>query len=174
MNIIPFPSAYHVIDNKLIAGGFPGSDNDSARKIKLGGLKKTGVKVVVNLMEADEKNYQNKLFDDYAPYLHKFGIQTKRFPIKDMTVPAIDQMTEILNFIDKSISENMIVYVHCWGGIGRTGTVVGCYLVRHGFANKTNVFEKINQLKSGASTADRQSPETQKQRNFVLNWEAGK
>ena len=24
------------------------------------------------------------------------------------------------------------VYVHCWGGIGRTGTVVGCWLVRHG------------------------------------------
>ena len=24
------------------------------------------------------------------------------------------------------------VYVHCWGGVGRTGTVVGCYLVRQG------------------------------------------
>ncbi|MBA3406233.1 MAG: dual specificity protein phosphatase family protein [Gemmatimonadaceae bacterium] len=24
------------------------------------------------------------------------------------------------------------IYVHCWGGVGRTGTVVGCYIVRHG------------------------------------------
>ena len=24
------------------------------------------------------------------------------------------------------------VYVHCWGGIGRTGTTVGCWFVRHG------------------------------------------
>ena len=24
------------------------------------------------------------------------------------------------------------MYLHCWGGVGRTGTVVGCWLVRHG------------------------------------------
>src|SRR3712207_6971239 len=29
-------------------------------------------------------------------------------------------------------AEGGLPYVHCWGGIGRTGTVVGCYLVEHG------------------------------------------
>ncbi|MFZ5949388.1 MAG: fused DSP-PTPase phosphatase/NAD kinase-like protein [Candidatus Rifleibacteriota bacterium] len=26
------------------------------------------------------------------------------------------------------------VYVHCWGGLGRTGVVVGCWSRRHGEA----------------------------------------
>ncbi len=73
-----------------------------------------------------------------------FGIQTKRFPIKDMSVPTIKLMMAILNFIDLSLSENKIVYVHCWGGVGSTGTVVGCYLIWHGLADKNNVFDKID------------------------------
>ena len=29
-------------------------------------------------------------------------------------------------------SDGKNVYVYCWGGIGRTSTAVGCWLVRHG------------------------------------------
>lgn len=29
-----------------------------------------------------------------------------------------------------------MVYLHCWGGIGRTGTIVGCWLARNGFPGK--------------------------------------
>jgi len=35
------------------------------------------------------------------------------------------------------------VYVHCWAGRGRTGTVVGCYLKRHGIAEDTNVIQEL-------------------------------
>ncbi|WP_374108489.1 hypothetical protein [Nostoc sp. XA010] len=31
--------------------------------------------------------------------------------------------------IDRALNGQEKVYVHCWGGIGRTGIVVGCYLV---------------------------------------------
>ena len=43
-------------------------------------------------------------------------------------------LKHILDEIDGAILNGKTVYVHCLGGIGRTGTVVGCYLVRHGIA----------------------------------------
>lgn len=170
MNNIPFPSAYWVIPGKLIAGGFPGSTNEIARKMKLGGLINTGTKAVVNLMEEDEKNYQDQLFHNYAPVLEANKIETQRFPIKDMSVPTVSQMTNILNYIDEAHAMQKIVYVHCWGGVGRTGMVIGCYLIRHGLANKTNVFDVIQKLKKESSIAERNSPETIEQRKFVENW----
>ena len=46
--------------------------------------------------------------------------------------PAL--MRSILDAIDAAVSQGRRVYVHCRAGIGRTGTVVGCYLVRHGMS----------------------------------------
>ena len=41
-------------------------------------------------------------------------------------------MSRILDDVDAALADGRTVYVHCWGGIGRTGTVVGCWLMRHG------------------------------------------
>jgi protein-tyrosine phosphatase len=88
-----------------------------------------------------------------------------------MSVPSSDTMTEILNTIDKAISDGKCVYVHCWGGIGRTGMVVGCYLVRHGMPNE-QALEKVNQLfkTRPADPYHSRAPETDAQVEFVRNW----
>ncbi len=57
-----------------------------------------------------------------------------RMPIPDMQIPSISVMQQALNIIDRALADQRAIYIHCWGGIGRTGTVVGCYLVRHGMA----------------------------------------
>jgi protein-tyrosine phosphatase len=43
-----------------------------------------------------------------------------------------DHLAEILSAIDRRISEGGAVYLHCWGGVGRTGLVVACWLQEHG------------------------------------------
>ena len=97
----------------------------------------------------------------------------KRFPITDKNVPSIELMKKVLDEIDRLKADEIPVYIHCWGGIGRTGTVVGCWLMRHGLAQRNNVLDKIFDLRRSQvepSCMAYNSPETEIQERFILNW----
>jgi protein-tyrosine phosphatase len=100
----------------------------------------------------------------------KMGISVTfdQFPIKDLSVPTDHYRTRILNQIDLCINHGKPVYVHCLGGIGRTGMVVGCYLMRHGLATGRNVLEMIRDLQKDCEDSGRESPETREQREMVV------
>ena len=82
-------------------------------------------------------------------------------------------MVRILNQIDLCIKYDNPVYLHCWGGKGRTGTVVGCYLARHGLTEGNEVIEMIKELRKNAEDFSGPSPETKAQISMVLNWKKG-
>lgn len=168
--ITPFENSYWILPNTLIAGQIPTSMNLVETELKLNKLIDLNVKAVINLMEPNERNRHGELFYDYSQYLTNKNIQTHSFPIVDVSIPTTQTMRSILNLIDDYRSMDQLVYLHCWGGIGRTGTVVGCYLKRRGLADNTNVFEIIRSLKQYSGLANRFSPETDEQMNFVLQW----
>jgi protein-tyrosine phosphatase len=81
-------------------------------------------------------------------------------------------MTATLDAIDAALGEGHKVYLHCVGGIGRTGTTVGCWLIRH--AMKPS--EALLQLQELYQTAEQsqfspRSPESDEQVRFILNWD---
>ena len=82
-------------------------------------------------------------------------------------------MRDILDEIDHALAKNSPVYVHCLGGKGRTGTVVGCYLARHGIAVGRAALAKIRELRRNHPDAHVISPETEEQRQFVIRWKKG-
>jgi protein-tyrosine phosphatase len=168
--IPPFENSYWVLPNTLIAGQIPTSLEQEETELKLNRLIELNVKAVINLMEPKERNRQGELFYDYRQYLKNKNIQTHSFPVVDLSIPTTQTMSSVLNLIDDYRSKDQLVYIHCWGGIGRTGTVVGCYLKRIGLADNYNVFETIRSLKQYSGLANRLSPETEEQMNFVLQW----
>jgi protein-tyrosine phosphatase len=97
-------------------------------------------------------------------------MKTDRFSIEDVSIPTQELMNSIIDQMEIAIQNNDTIYVHCWGGVGRTGTVVGCFLKKFKYATNENVFEFIDYLKRTSAMNERMSPETSEQMNFVLNW----
>lgn len=167
----PFENSYWVIADQFMAGQIPTSSNTAQSHSKLDQLISFQVQTVINLMEPQERNSDGVLFYPYAPYLQQRGIDTYSFPVVDLSIPSRELMTSILRVIDEEMDKGKRIYLHCWGGIGRTGTVVGCYLKQKGLATNQNVFEQIAILKQYSGLAHRLSPETDEQRQFVLQWD---
>jgi hypothetical protein len=130
MNALPFKRSYWVVPGKLLAGCYPGGQSQESANAKAQGLLAAGVTDIVNLMEAAESNHDGQAFADYVPNLiahppnPERTIQTTRHPIVDGSIPSTQLMVEILDRIDAAIERGGVVYVHCWGGRGRTGTVI--------------------------------------------------
>jgi hypothetical protein len=101
----------------------------------------------------------------------KEKVECVRFPIVDRHITTIEQMNLILDTIDRSIEGSRPVYVHCFGGIGRTGTVISCWLLKNSYATKDNVFGVLKRLREAdIERSRRDAPENKMQKDFVLNW----
>ncbi len=89
-----------------------------------------------------------------------------RMSIRDFSVPTRDRLVETLDAIEAELRSGGLVYVHCWAGCGRTGVVVGTWLVRHGMP-PSDALARI------AETRGLGCPQTLEQRLLVLGWRAG-
>ena len=173
---VPFNQAYWVIPGKLMAGCYPGSEVTAETDSNLAGLLNHGIRHFLNLMQPFEINRAGRLFVPYEEPLNKISATTgyevtvERLAIKDMGIPSRIEMARILDRIDANIEQNRPVYLHCLGGIGRTGTVVGCYLARHGHASDQRLLRHIQFLRKNTINHHLMSPETNQQIDLILSW----
>ena len=63
-----------------------------------------------------------------------------------------DGYNDILARIRAEIAAGRVVYVHCWGGKGRTSTVVGCLLIDDGLDYDATI-ARIAELRAGTRKA---------------------
>ncbi|HET9938695.1 MAG TPA: hypothetical protein VFQ28_07880 [Gaiella sp.] len=163
--LLPLSDSYRVADG-LLAGAYPGADDPVEAVRRLRAFQEHGVTLYVDLTHpADSLPSYERLV---VPAARRVG-----HPIVDMGVPTIPHMTRILDDVDGALAEGGSVYVHCWGGVGRTGTVVGCWLVRHGLDDGDPI-GRIAELRRDASGAAVASPETQAQHAMVEAWKRGR
>jgi protein-tyrosine phosphatase len=81
-------------------------------------------------------------------------------------------MTAVLDVLDEALSQDHKIYLHCVGGIGRTGMAVGCYLVRHGRSGQEALDELARLYRSaGQSAFYAVSPENGRQVTFIRDWQ---
>jgi len=169
----PIPDSYWVEPGRLLAGEYPGAKDDEQARKKLGLILSAGVTLFLDLTEEGEYNLK-----PYAPFLADGSVALerpvahRRMPVRDGGVPAVEEMRRILDTIDAAVEEGHTVYVHCFGGIGRTGTVVGCYLVRHGMSGRQALAE-IARRRQGTPVGYKRSPENDEQEQMVLGWPVG-
>jgi hypothetical protein len=162
---LPIRDSYRVADG-FLAGRYPGSADPDEAARRLRAFAQHGVTVFVDLTHPA---------DPLEPYHGFLGVGARRVshPIVDLGTTTIPHMTRILDDVDSAISEGGEVYVHCWGGIGRTGTVVGCWLMRHGL-DRGDPIGRIAELRRDVSDAYTESPQTSAQRAMVTEWKRGR
>jgi len=166
------PDCYWVEPDRLLAGEYPGAFVESTARARLRALLDCGIRTFVDLTQPREPlvPYESLLISEAEA--RALTVSYHRHPILDADIPSEAGMREILARIRASIERGDPVYVHCWGGIGRTGTVVGCWLVETGRAGD-DVFEAIKALRAGTMKRRTQSPETSDQADFILDWPSG-
>lgn len=167
----PTDRSYWVIPGRFAAGAYP---NPDPRNDKVGQLLDAGINLFVNLTQdyPGGTDYRMNRYDTRAAERHATVV---RRDIADNDVTSRDEMIETLDVIDHHLRDGCNVYVHCWGGSGRTGTVVGCWLRRHGYARSGDVLNLLRRLRSEGDLkgGHKPSPQTGPQHRMVLEWPYG-
>jgi hypothetical protein len=157
----------------LLAGEYPGAPDRETALAKLRTFAAAGIGAFIDLTDEQDglRNYAGLLAEvwpDAATRPLHF-----HHPVPDLDVPAHPgRMRAILDTIDTVLAQGQRAYVHCWGGVGRTGTVVGCALVRRGLeggAALAQVQASFAATPKGRHTG-RTSPEMPAQERYVLTW----
>jgi rhodanese/phosphatase family protein len=156
----PVPRSYWVRPGSLLAGEYPWHEFGAWTPDRLDRFRDAGVGVFIDLTEADEVTPYGERVAGWATH--------RRFPIRDFCCPSVGEMTTTLDAIDEEL-ERGVVYVHCLGGSGRTGTVIGCWLVRHGM-DPEEALATIAALRRETAYGERPSPESAEQCDFVRAW----
>ena len=161
----PIENSYEVTRN-IYAGEYPRNKDDESSYAKLKQFESFGITHFIDLTEAGE-------LQPYEPLLYK-GAKYLRFPIRDVSIPqSIESVRSLVAKIVKVVKANpkSKVYIHCWGGVGRTGLIVGCLLGELYRQDYDETLKKLEQLFMACpKAAKRHTPETAEQRKFIAKY----
>lgn len=169
MKKLPIVESYWVEENRFLAGEFPGSYNPDTTRRRMDAFLESGIRVFIDLTQPHELVPYESILKEQAK-IYELDVAYHCFAIRDHGIPSQTTMSNILDTIDTAMEQGKGVYVHCWGGVGRTGITVGCHLIRHGLSAQQALDRVHTLFKTRPQNYYATSPETQEQFDFVRNW----
>jgi ADP-ribosylglycohydrolase/protein-tyrosine phosphatase len=164
----PIPNSYWVEPGRLLAGEYPGSVSRADAMERVQKLLRAGINSFIDLTEEGEL----PAYEHLLAGLTERQVRYRRMPIVDHGLPESPaHMMRILDLLESELAAGRCVYVHCHAGIGRTGTTMGCHLVRCGLANNAALARLQTLWKQSARSRHWPTvPETDAQIEFVRLW----
>ena len=121
-----------LIENKLAGSAIPTSIDEVQWAIE------QGVKSIVTIRE-------DPLDDDWVKDVNYLHVSSN-----DMGVPEFADLTFAVDFIHRRITNSEPVMVHCLAGMGRTGTLLACYLIKYQKMSANEATEKVRKERPGS------------------------
>jgi protein-tyrosine phosphatase len=172
----PIPNSYWATP-LLLACEYPGAHTDAEAIPKLDALLGAGIRDFYDLTEPGELRPYEALLRQRAAHLGlgPEEVRYHRFPVRDLDVPTAERLAEVLDALADSTAAGRPAAVHCWGGIGRTGTIVGCHLQHaHGLSGEEALARIAHEWQTVAKVHRAPiSPETPAQFALVRQYGAG-
>lgn len=161
---------YSVLGSRFYAGPAPRFVEDKALNADLKFLKNIGVNRIISLikMEPDSDEFQG--YQTYQNLVPTYDMGWSEFGIPDFGIPDYQETRQFLVSIDAWLAQGENLYLHCHAGIGRTGLIVGAYLIHSGSIDVNGVLEKIAFLRKKTPRGNFQSPETPEQIEWLLGF----
>lgn len=127
-----------LINNKLAGSGMPTSSTELQWVIR------QGIKSVITMTE----NPLPESWVQDVKYLH--------VPTEDFSAPDMEKIDHTVDFIQERIKNGEPTMVHCAAGVGRTGTILACYLIKyHNFSVK-DAIDKVRKERPGSIQSESQ------------------
>lgn len=107
-------------------------------------LKDAGVEVIVNLCAECGDLHEKEREAGFIVYW---------LPIADGLVPELDEMDDCINWLEEQIDSGRQVLIHCRFGVGRSGTILGSYLLKKGM-DIDQVFQTLKKMPAAPTNRD--------------------
>jgi ADP-ribosyl-[dinitrogen reductase] hydrolase len=168
----PNPNTHWIAKGKLLAGQFAGGFDPDGVTAELARFLDAGVRHFVDLTEPGEMGCYTEALAGLAK-AQGLTLTYQHFPLRNAEVPgSAATMRQMLDAIELAMAQDGVTYVHCWGGRGRTGLAVACWLQEQGrttdeaLAELTRAWQQNGRWSEGKCS----SPETDAQEDWVRSW----
>ncbi len=160
-----FLHAWWVEPGRLLAGEYPGHTDSTRARHQVDVLVDAGIRTFVDLTTPGDRLRPYGGIVAAAAAARQLDLRHVSFPIPDLGVVEDEAYDTVTAAIDEGLGRGG-VFVHCWGGIGRTGTVIGCVLADEGL-DYDAVIDRLAVLRRGTRKEDRDAPEMRVQHDVI-------
>jgi N-glycosidase YbiA len=168
-----------IVPKRILFGSYPGAKNRKLHKHMIEEILDCRINTFISLLEEGEEDWKWGGLNSYQETIKDMNVPNIEFynyPIPDNDIVDDDIVLEIIANINKFLDKERNIYIHCYGGKGRTGTIMAVFIGKTFGQSGKEAMKTIRMLYDcrGDSNKKKKIPQSRIQRQQVYRIIDGK